>query len=318
MPISKFRAILDKNWTSKSVTLSLESPKLQDFFQIIGHACLIKDQQDDRAYQESAYYITHDFEVWWYVFQKNLQHFVSLVTSKKGYFKVEENLQTLEATNENRMRYVAIMQQTIQQLNTTIREQQQVITALKFRYLLENLPGPAYADIDKFGERWKKFWVDVATYYRKRDENVEPTVANDLGVTKNEALAVDEAASAEVEVPVGGGQALAEMEDLAKKAALPTKVEPVLAKPIQIGEKAPVKGVERMAPTKKGTSVGDNHTITTPALEKLFKGRHESKYENKGRDLYSDLSEIIHRYKGNNYEIPELLFDPITSDILRA
>ncbi|MCJ1439390.1 protein kinase [Xylographa pallens] len=364
LTIEKFDAIMRKYF-------SLGGPMTGDFYQILCNACLIKDQQNDRTYQDSEYRLTHDFEVWWYAFQKNLQHFVSLLTSKKGHLKVDENLQTLRDVNENRMRYVAMMQQTIQELSKTVNEQQQVITALKFRYLLENLPGPAYADIDKFGERWKKFWGDIATYYRKRNENAKPAVAKDLGAAKGEVSAAEEAAPAEVEASVGGGEALAERGDLAEEAALPTKVEPLLEKTLQAGEEAPVEGVEGVAPTeaealvggeealaeredpakeaapptkieplsketlpaqeeapvkevegvasvKKSTNVEDNHTITTPALEKLFQGRRDLKYENKGRDLYSDLSEIIHRYKGNTYEIPELLFDPITSDVLRA
>ena len=217
---------------------------------------------------------------------------------------VDENLQILQATNENRMRYVAMMQQTIQQLNKTVNEQQQVITALKFRYLLENLPGPAYAHIDKLGERWKKFWADIATYYRKSNEDAKSAVLKDVG-------AAEEAAPAEVE-------ALAEKEVLAQGAAPRTKAEPQLKETLPVAEETPVEGEKGVAPAEESTSDEDNHASTTPALAKLFKGYHGSKYESKGRDLYSDLSEIIHRYKGNTYEIPELLFDPITSDVLQA
>ena len=100
----------------------------------------LKNQQDDRRYHESAYRITDDCEAWWDVFQeKNLQHFVSSVTSKNGYLKVNEKLQTLQAINDARTRHVVRMQQTIRQLINAVNEDQQVMTALKFRYLLENL-----------------------------------------------------------------------------------------------------------------------------------------------------------------------------------
>ncbi|KAL9609957.1 MAG: hypothetical protein Q9167_005309 [Letrouitia subvulpina] len=250
--------VFARKWKNSrlDIEIILKQSRVRDFFKIVGDACLMKDQQSDLTYTEDCRYID-DHGVWWYVFQKNLRNFVGLVGSKKGSLNVDKNLQILQDINESRMRYVATMQQTIQQLNKTVSEQQQVITALKFRYLLENLPGPAYAADDKLGERWKKFWGDIATYYRKRNEDAKQAVIQDSGAVEGEE-ALD------------------------------------------------------------STNFKDNHTSVAPALDRLFEGRRESKYGSKGRDLYSDLSEIIHRYKGNTYEIPELLFDPITSDILRA
>lgn len=259
-------------------------------------------QQDRRGLEKLNRRFMHrhfnDCGVWWFRFQKKLQGFVSLVASN-GSLNVDENLQTLQAVNDSRMRYVATMQQTIQQLNGIVSEQQQVITALKFRYLLENLPGPAYTD-DKLGERWRKFWGDIAAYYPNREAAKDEASAA-------EAVAPPEGATAEVE-------ASAEGEDLAKTTAPPVEAQSPLKETPPAREEPAVK----VAPAEANTNVERNPTSTTPTLDKLFNGRHPSKYESKGRDLYSDLSEIIHRYKGNTYEIPERLFDPVTSDILHA
>lgn len=278
----------------------------------------MKDQQNKQTFLKDIISHKDDCGVWWYLFQKSLQNFVSLVSSKKGHFKVDENLQTLQAIHESRMHYVAMMQQTIQKLNKTVNEQQQVITALKFRYLLENLPGSAYDKTDKLGEKWRKFWGDIVTYYRKRNEDAKQAILKDSGIAEGDASAVEEAAPAEAKALVGREETLIERGDPAKEVVPPTKVEPLLEETLPEGEETTVERVEVVAPAEESTNVKDNYTSTAPALDKLFGGRYESKYESKGRDLYSDLSEIIHRYKGNTYEIPELLFDPITSDILQA
>ncbi|ERF70931.1 hypothetical protein EPUS_06716 [Endocarpon pusillum Z07020] len=190
------------------------------------------------------------------VFQASLQDSVSLIASRKDYMSVDKNLQILQAVNE-------------------IDEQQQAITTLKFRYLLENLPGSAYTYIDTLNSRWRAFWRDITTEFggsRKRGGNGR------RGVTRRR----------------DGRRGRRD------------------------GRKEDATTAEGTAATEGATAIEDNHTTTKPGPDKLFGGPFESKIEAKGQELYSDLSEIINRYKGNTYKFDDMLFGPVTADILRA
>jgi hypothetical protein len=288
--VENFREAFARAWKSSTHGMdSKNKPPIREFFLHVGFASLTRNQQHGRVYSREADHF-HDMEIWWGVFQANLQNFVSLVASKKGSLSVDENLQTLQAVNESRMRYVGMMQQTIQKLNRTVSEQQQVITALKFRYLLENLPGPAYTHIDTLSGRWRAFWRDITTYYRERETGAKTAVAESLAAAESEAPA-EGVASAEGET-AGGEDETAEREDATT--------------------------AEGTAATEGATANEDNHPSTNPGLDKLFGRRFESKIEAKGQEVYSDLSEIIHRYKGNTYKFDDMLFGPVTADILRA
>jgi hypothetical protein len=290
LSIEDFREAFADIWKSSTRDMYGEGkPPIRNFFLLLGIASLARNQQYRRFYStvpDDIAQADHDQDVgvWWGVFQANLQNFVSLVASKKGSLSVDENLHTLQAVNESRMRYVAMMQQTIQELNRTVSEQQQVITALKFRYLLENLPGPAYAHIDTLSGRWRAFWKDIAMYYRERMTGAKTAVIESLAAAESKASAGGETAGGEGETAEGEDATAAEG-----------------------------------AAAREGATVNeDNHPSTNSGLDKLFGERFESKIEAKGQELYSDLSEIIHRYKGNTYKFDDMLFGPVTADILRA
>jgi hypothetical protein len=74
---------------------------------------------------------------------------------------------------------------------------------------------------------------------------------------------------------------------------------------------------EDPAPSTEAFPAIETHN-SHPQLDDLFNGRLSAQVQTKGTELYSDLSEIIHRYKGDKYELNATQFGAITADIMRA
>ena len=83
-----------------------------------------------------------------------------------------QNLKTYAASQGSRTREAALEIEN-RKLAQTCREQHRVITNLKFRYLLENLPGPKPTNAKgnptaTSTGRWKAFWTDAWTNAQKQ------------------------------------------------------------------------------------------------------------------------------------------------------
>ncbi|MCJ1470556.1 hypothetical protein MMC07_009202 [Pseudocyphellaria aurata] len=188
-------------------------------------------------------------------------------------------VKALRDTVTNQGPTVNIMLARIDKLNTELREQGKVITALQFRHLLENLPNSL------------------------RDRKIEQ-----VGAGTHEAAEIAEKWDRENQK-----ERWLEFWREAVKQVYEVYLEKDSSSWTQPGG-----GAERAGPLagllneylSKARKMNKDHVVSWLALETSLGTRV--------KELYSDLSQVIHEYSGNKYTVDPLNFSPVDRKLLTA
>jgi hypothetical protein len=103
----------------------------------------------------------------WRRIGQSLSEVAQLVGAKQvqqdgtGSSKFPSLIEALEAVIDSQGPVTSRMLAQIEVQNVTIQEQQQAITALQFRHLLEHIPRPETGSTAT--DRWNKFWTEAVT-----------------------------------------------------------------------------------------------------------------------------------------------------------
>lgn len=96
----------------------------------------------------------------WKLYKSNLKAFVHHMGCARAHDDPEENISELRLFLSNSMPFIAQLQKDLQEQIEINKKQQEMITALTFRHLLEHLPPSTYTQKDA-SANWKKFWMDM-------------------------------------------------------------------------------------------------------------------------------------------------------------
>lgn len=121
--------------------------------------------QDDEEHLGNSY--------WWYIFTRNLRAFTLHVGCPRRHYEPCDNIKELRLFHSSQMPFFQKLQNDLQTQITLNNQQQEIITALVFRHLTEQLPG--LGNGGNSTQRWQNFWKDA---FRKeftvQEENMHP------------------------------------------------------------------------------------------------------------------------------------------------
>lgn len=97
----------------------------------------------------------------WTSYKRKLREFTYQVGCAKAHEDPKKNIAELRFFQSTQMPYVAKLQGDLQDQIRLNTQQREIITALVFRYLIENLPPNPYKLKTNATDRWQAFWKDM-------------------------------------------------------------------------------------------------------------------------------------------------------------